>query len=310
MDKYYIGVDGGGTKTAFCVADLNGKVLSQAVRGGCSYQEIGIQGACECILSGIDECLMNVKLQKSESAGCVIGLPCYGESDISDPIIKDRLEKMLWPIPVHIVNDVEIAWKGALEQGEGIHIVAGTGAIAYGRGANGAAARIGGWNKLFGDEGSCYWLGRQAMSLFSKQADGREKQGALYNIVIHELRLSDSEDFNDVILRDWSPHRDKVASFQQFARQAADEGDMTAAHLYELAAEELTLLVSGLLQLLSFSQKPVRVSCSGGLMNAGNCIIHPIKKAITAIGCEWTVPRHTPLEGALLLAAENFYEGI
>ena len=43
----------------------------------------------------------------------------------------------------------------------GVVIIAGTGSIAYGRDADGHAARAGGWGHVLGDEGSGYWIGRQ-----------------------------------------------------------------------------------------------------------------------------------------------------
>ena len=30
----------------------------------------------------------------------------------------------------------------------------------------------------FSDEGSCYWLGKKALELFSKESDGRVKKGS------------------------------------------------------------------------------------------------------------------------------------
>ena len=310
MAKFYIGVDGGGTKTVFCAATGEGEVITQTVAGGCSYLEIGTKAALARIRQGIDECLASAQLQAGDCAGCAIGLPCYGESEANDLIMRELLEAALAPIPVQIVNDVEVARFGALGQGEGIHIVAGTGAIACGRDGSGATARCGGWNEFFGDEGSCYWVGGQAMALFTKQADGRAERGALHDLVMRALDLHKAEDFINVILRDWAPHRDKVAAFQRFAEQAAEAGDRTAAHLYEQAAEELALLAAGLLHRLGFSQMPVRVTYSGGLFKAGKWILRPLQQKITAIGGQLTEPLHTPTEGAVQLAIENFQEGI
>ena len=264
MAKFYIGVDGGGTKTVFCAATGEGEVITQTVAGGCSYLEIGTKAALARIRQGIDECLASAQLQAGDCAGCAIGLPCYGESEANDLIMRDLLD----------------------------------------------TARCGGWNEFFGDEGSCYWGGGQAMALFTKQADGRAERGALHDLVMRALDLHKAEDFINVILRDWAPHRDKVAAFQRFAEQAAEAGDRTAAQLYEQAAEELALLAAGLLHRLGFSQMPVRVTYSGGLFKAGKWILRPLQQKITAIGGQLTEPLHTPTEGAVQLAIENFQEGI
>lgn len=45
----------------------------------------------------------------------------------------------------------------------GVAVIAGTGSAAWGKNADGAEARAGGWGYLLGDEGSGYWLGREAV---------------------------------------------------------------------------------------------------------------------------------------------------
>ncbi len=45
----------------------------------------------------------------------------------------------------------------------GVAVIAGTGSAAWGRNADGGEARAGGWGYLLGDEGSGYWLGREAV---------------------------------------------------------------------------------------------------------------------------------------------------
>ena len=78
---------------------------------------------------------------------------------------------------------LKLAGRGSLALKPGINIVAGTGSIAFGKSRENVSARSGGWSTFFGDEGSCYWLGRRTMELFTKQADGRVKEGELYHIL-------------------------------------------------------------------------------------------------------------------------------
>ena len=41
----------------------------------------------------------------------------------------------------------------------------------------------------FSDEGSCYWLGKKALELFSKESDGRVKKGKLLEIFRYNFNL-------------------------------------------------------------------------------------------------------------------------
>ena len=74
---------------------------------------------------------------------------------------------------------------GSLACRAGINLVAGTGAIGFGKDSFGKTARSAGWGYFCGDEGSAYWLGKQLISIFGKEADGRKAKTPLYDIVRH-----------------------------------------------------------------------------------------------------------------------------
>lgn len=302
--KWYMGVDGGGSKTDFALSSPDGETAAVLRRGGCSYLVLGMDAVVMLLADGVRDCLMMAGVDASDCGGCCIGLPCYGENPSQDQILSETLQKALSPIPLILLNDVEVGWAGALECFAGIHLVAGTGAIGFGRAEDGRAVRCGGWNEFFGDEGSCYWIGRQAMSLFSKQADGRMPRSELYKIVCRELNLSNDYQFIPVVLRDWAPHRDKVALFQRLAQQAAEEGDAAAAALYSDAAGELALLVKALLERLRLPEGTV-VSYSGGLFKTGKLVLTPLQSAVEALGCVLQAPRRSAVEGAVMLAIED-----
>ncbi|WP_143470053.1 N-acetylglucosamine kinase [Kocuria marina] len=56
---------------------------------------------------------------------------------------------------------------------EGIAVIAGTGSVAWGVNASGHGTRAGGWGYLLGDEGSGYWLGREAVRHVLRDAQHR-----------------------------------------------------------------------------------------------------------------------------------------
>lgn len=306
--NWFIGIDGGGTKTAFAISKKDGTPVHVLIRNGCSYQEIGLENVISLLEEGITSLLEETGITKDECAGCCIGLPCFGENDLMDKEIQLQIENMLAPIPVLIVNDGIVGWAGSLECQEGIHLVSGTGSIAFGCGADSSFARSGGWTEFFSDEGSCYWVGRKAMQLFSKEADGRIPRGALYDIVRKAYNLDGDFEFVEKILDTIAPYRDKVADFQRLALDAAIAGDAAAQDLYRQAALELSQIVSGVKSQLIWSDKPVKVSYYGGLFHAGEYILKPLEDSLLALGCTLQKPLHSATEGALLLAIKNFNE--
>ncbi len=303
---WYIGIDGGGTKTAFCIGKDDKKVAYSLRRSGCSYLEIGAERVVELITEGVNSLLTEAGITAADCSGCCIGLPCYGENQKMDIILEDKLTKALAPIPVYIVNDGVVGWAGSLECGEGVHLVAGTGSMAFGKGVDDTIIRTGGWCEFFGDEGSCYWVGRQVMSLFSKQADGRVPKSALYDIIKADYNLTEDFEIIDIIINYIAPHREKVAAFQMYAQKAAEAGDTSAADLYAKAADELAQIVMGIVNQLRWSSNEVTVSYFGGLFKAGDLILTPLKEKLSKYGCRLVPPKQGATEGALLLAVNKF----
>ena len=304
--KYFIGVDGGGTKTAFTVAGADSLPLAAVTRGGCSYQALGADEAVAVVREGVAALLARAGIGAGDCAGCCVGMPCYGENAAMDGRMRLALQAALAPVPVWVVNDVEVGWAGALACREGIHLVAGTGSIAFGRRQDGRTARCGGWNEFFGDEGSCYWVGRRAMGLFSKEADGRAARGPLYEIVRKELALTEDLEFIETVLRDWACRRERVAAFQKLACRAAQEGDGAAAELFASAARELALMAAALQERLAFPPGATAVSYSGGLFKAGELVLAPLRREIAYLGGVLQKPCRSAHEGAVLLAIQHF----
>lgn len=303
---YFIGVDGGGTKTAFALSAEDGVPFESFTTKGSSYQMIGVEPVVKMLRESVETLLLRAKVKIEECKGCCIGLPCHGENPEIDSYITTLLKKVFAPVPVYVVNDVEVGWAGSLECREGIHVVSGTGSIAFGQSKDGQSARCGGWDEFYGDEGSCYWLGRKAMGLFSKEADGRVPKGALYDIVRKECGLLRDFYFTHVVKESYAPYRAEVAAFQNFACQAAEAGDMAASALYKDAACELALMVKAIKEQLSFSTPNVDVSYSGGIFKAGDLILQPFQKEMETLGCNLIPPCRSATEGALLLAIRYF----
>lgn len=263
---WYIGIDGGGTKTAFALSDEYGQVLGTCTLGSASHKQVGLDGVAKVISEGIDQLLSS---RKAEDIAVCMGVPSFGESTYYDAQLKKTIARTLAGMSVQLVNDSEVAWAGSLLLEEGINIVAGTGSIAYGKNREGRVKSAGGWSEWFSDEGSCRWLGVKSMELFSKEADGRLKKGALYELVCEHFALEKDIDIIDIFEREYLPFRDKTASLQRILMEAALQGDKAAGDAYKEAAKELAMILKAEYRGLGFTGR-CPVSYSGGLFKSGN----------------------------------------
>ena len=304
--SYYIGVDGGGTKTAVCAADTGKPELNYTTAQGTSWREYGFEKVAKTISEAVRE-LTGGDL--TGIAGMAMGLPCYGESIQGDHSLAQALTDAFGPVPLYLTNDVEVGWAGSMALEPGINVVAGTGSIAFGKDDKGNTARSGGWSEFFGDEGSCYWMGRKVMEVFSKQSDGRRPRDELYSTVCDEFGLKGGFDLIDLIYHKYSNSRESVASFQILAYKAALAGSQSAIDLYSEAVQELCLLVDAVREKLDFGQKIWSVSYSGGLFNAGDFVLPQFKYEIEKNGGKLKTPEFSPVQGAVLLAFQHFCPG-
>lgn len=299
--KYFLGIDGGGTKTAYLLVDENGTCLAEERTSGCSYKEIGINKTVQLLKSGVSQCLNQAGVKEEELSAIAIGLPCFGELKEQDRLVSRAIEEIFTSCPVHITNDVEVGWAGSLGMNPGVNIVAGTGSIAFGKNQEGMSARSGGWSTFFGDEGSCYWLGRRTMELYSKQADGRIQKGPLYNLMKSEFSLEEEMDFISLMEKEYIEERSKVASLQRFLLTAAQQGDLSAQKLYQEAAVELGMMAGSILKQLWNGEK-VPVSYSGGLFHAKKFVLPYLEKLVQEQDGYLVTPAFSPVQGAVLMA--------
>ena len=310
--RSYLGIDSGGTKTAYILAREDGHVVYLHKGSGYARMRDSTPTIVDKIARNIGYGLEHASLELADIAGIGIGLPFFGELAQKDAEIVEALAARFTGIACHIVNDCEVAWAGSLAGKPGINVVSGTGSIVFGRNEAGQTARAGGWAPFFSDEGSCYWLGRKTMELFSQQADGRVERGALYDIVRDDCALARDFDFIELMERDYIPYRDKVARLQELHERACVQGDRSALALYSECVDELARATETVARTLGFIGTPFRVSYSGGLFKSctGQAgaqtktthLIVPLTARIEAMGATLATPLLDPHQGALLVA--------
>ncbi|WP_461857453.1 N-acetylglucosamine kinase [Arthrobacter sp. C152] len=183
----------------------------------------------------------------------------------------------------------------------GVAVIAGTGSAAWGRNAGGAEARAGGWGYLLGDEGSGYWLGREAV----RHSLRRMNQGLPADQLTAALLKACGIDHpNKLIALFHSPETGRRFWAQQARHvvQAAAAGHADSTALLEQAGQDLAALAAQVLGQLDLDGP---VILGGGLgMNVAplqeSFRRHLAKAGITEV----RVLDQEPVFGVLELVAE------
>lgn len=299
----FLGIDGGGTKTEFVIIDGLGEILGHTIMPTCHYKQTSLENFEKVIKDGIEEVCKQINICIEDIDYSFIGIPGYGEIKQDVIILDSIVENILSSQNYKCGNDSEVAWAGSLACEPGINIVAGTGAIGFGVDNKGNTARASGWGHFCGDEGSAYWIGKQVIELFTKQADGRMEKTPLYNIVREELKIQEDFDFLDYVLNHLKMERGKVAQLARLLYMAAKANDKKALEVYSLAAYEQYLTINAIINKLDFCEE-ILVSYSGGVFNAGKYVLEPLEKnlAENGINVRLIEPRLMPVLGAALYA--------
>ena len=303
--RMFLGVDGGGTKTALCLLDEEGRIAAQAEAPGCYYYSGGIDLVGRVLQEGVDEVCQEAGITPAGIDHAFFGLPGYGEVSDDVPALDAAPGGALGHSRYACGNDTICGWAGSLGGADGINVVSGTGSITYGE-RDGRGVRVGGWGEVFGDEGSAYWISVRGLGAYSQMSDGRIPVGPLYGMLKERLDLENDLDLVGLVLDRWKGGRSEIAGLSRTIVAAASAGDGHAARIVTEAAGELAQMVDVTRRRLEFGpDETVPVSYSGGVFNADS-IQEAFDEALAGLydGYELRKPLYTPVVGAAIYAAK------
>lgn len=280
--EHVLGLDGGGTKTDLAVIDCAGSVISRRQMQGLDPTK---GPEWEAVLAGIATTVGPVTT-------AVLGLPFHGEvAQISAR--QTEIATSLFGASACVMNDVAVAFDGAFAGADGVLVLAGTGSMAWSRGPLGVH-RVGGWGECFGDEGSAFWIGREALRQISQQLDGRRPRTTFADAMLSRIGIG----ANDLI--GWTyglaNKRALIAALAVTVSALARAGDADAAALMTKAASHLSHLGLTAQRLCGLA---LGWSFAGGVMNDA-----VVRDGLTkAMGAAPVAPILPPVGGAVLAAA-------
>lgn len=267
--KRVLGVDLGGTRCRALLADTCGaRRRTGHARGG----HPGSDPAAA--LAGVAHAVAAALEGTPPSTVCQVVLGAAGYAAVATPSTARALAKV-WAsaglrCPVHVRPDCEVAFAAGTSSPNGIVLVSGTGSMAARIADRSMAARAGGHGWILGDEGSGFWLGREAVRAALRVLElGAAPSGELVSRVLAAVLGGAAPDVDPLrtfgAITTWV-HREAPAGLAALAPQvlaAAGVGDAEAAALLDRAAE---LLVELALRLWRADEPMV---LAGGLLTAG-----------------------------------------
>ena len=308
---YFLGIDGGGTKTTCAVGDES-QLLAEATAGPSNVVRVGEGKARESLQRCVRQACVAAGIVPEEVSRTCVGGAGAARPEIAE-IVRRSLAEIL-PTPVDVVGDMQIALEAAFNTGPGVVVNAGTGSFAYGRDAQGRTARAGGWGFAIGDEGSAHWIGRAAVTAVLRAADlteGGVKSGANSAIVKSFFKAWGVASIADLARAANSiPPPDFAVLFPAIASSSDD----LATQVLTDAGGELAEVAAVVIRRLFAKDHPgaVPVAMTGGVFRHAALVRQVFYNELRALDPRVEVNPQVvePVEGALRMARRAMERGV
>ena len=301
---FYLGIDGGGTKTRCAIGDET-SLLASVAAGGSNVIRLGEQRAREALLAVVNDACATANIFPAQLKSICVGAAGAAREDVAAAI--RRILGTLTPAPVCVVGDMVIALEAAFGSSPGVIAIAGTGSIVYGRDAAGNIARAGGWGFAVSDEGSGQWIGRRAVSAILHARDAGLTT-ALTGMVLKEWGLHSLDDL--VHAANSTPPPEFPRLFP-VVLQASETGDPAANALLEEAGARLADLAAMVVLRLGPHPPHAPVAMTGSVFRQSTVVrqifYNHLQKRFP--GLEVRNQPVEPVEGALALARKMALAG-
>ncbi len=264
--KYYIGVDGGGTKTAFALFDEKKNMLAIHNGPGSNHENLedGFFGASDVIMNGINELCDKAGVSLKNISFTLMGL-----AGIDHPYQYDKMCELLRDKGLEnfeVFNDGFIVVKAGSETGHAIGYNCGTGVCCNGIDSDGKMLQLMGLGSFSGDiSGGENILMKSYELMYNQLFLGMEKT-LVTDIIFKEYGISDKEQFLGLIEKIEGPGGHPfIRSFIGAFFDAAKQGDKPALAYCEEMAERGARSISALANTLNFADDEIEVVLSGSI---------------------------------------------
>lgn len=237
-----IGLDIGGTKT-HGIRLRDGAVIAEAVAGSANVQNVSVEAARASLAEIFARLGTGGVTRVIAGSGGV-------DTEQDAAALRALISAHVPDAAVDVVHDTRLIL-AAGSAAEGIAVIAGTGSVAWGTDAAGRQARSGGWGHLLGDEGSGYWLGREAVRHALRLSDQGREPDTLSTALLQATDLTDPTEL--IGLFHGGTDRRYWAGKAGLVFEAARAGDRAAADIVHTAADHLAGLTTDVARLLKIS---------------------------------------------------------
>jgi len=295
----YLGIDAGGTKTD-CAVSNGAELLGQATGASCKLARVGKERGRENLQTVIRQATETAHVDASKIQHVCIGM---AGASLAEAVhwAQQTIRELIPDSTIYVAGDHVIAHRAAFGTSPGVLVISGTGSIAFGRNQNGETARAGGWGPNVSDEGSAFWVGREAVTEALHAFDFGKSNGLLATIA-DCWKVAPEE-----VIRLANSSEPRFPELAGPIVNAAEQGDASARAITDRAGKALAGLASAVINRLWPDGGIVPVALAGGVLQGSPLVRQAFKDAMKSAQPQAAVSFAfvRPVLGALEIAAQR-----
>ncbi|MEU5694716.1 BadF/BadG/BcrA/BcrD ATPase family protein [Actinosynnema sp. NPDC020468] len=306
MTDRVLAIDGGNSKTAVALVDVQGRVLAQVRGPGASPQNVGLPRSLEVFEGLARDVARRAGLRRDEriathTAAYLAGADLPQEEED----LRAAIAGLGWSETTVVGNDTFALLRAGTADGIGVAVVCGAGINCVAVAPDGRTHRFPALGRISGDWGGGGHIGSEALWLAVRAEDGRgAPTGLLPALIAHygTPTLAEAVErlhFGDV---EFDPHPLCPVLFA-----VAASGDAVAKAVVDRMVEEVVLLASVSLRRLALLDEPVDVVLGGGVLTgSAGVVVDAVTRGLAEVAplAAVRVVDVPPVVGAALLGLD------
>jgi N-acetylglucosamine kinase-like BadF-type ATPase len=304
MKTFVMGIDGGGSKTEAILSEISSGKSVLLYSGGINSLTDGADKTAINLKSVIHKAKEILVREQGQLTSIFIGA---AGNMTGNPIVHWTVKMLSEAFPNSLVNgdiDSRIALEGATNGRPGVLVIAGTGSIACSLSPKGVIERCGGWGPRFGDEGSGYFIGCEALRAVAREWDKRGRATLITQQIKERLKVSNEAELIEKVYTQMD--RKDISSLANEVGMAAAKRDKVAIEILHLSAKHLAQQVMALLHEIDWHDVKPIITYSGGVFKMGELILGPLRRNLGRWADYLQKPYSKPVNGAVILAIKEY----
>lgn len=304
MNKYFLGMDIGSSKSHAVIANSSGQVLGFGFSGGGNPDTVGYDGMGRILHTILAEALTEAGISQQQISGAGFGISGYDWPQQEAPILE-IISTLKLNAPIAIVNDAVLGILAGTKEGWGLAVVSGTGCNAWGW--NKDHSRVGhvtGGGVQMGE-----FAGASELIYRSVQAVSHEwtLRGPATQLSTHFVDHCGANDLPDLLYGLIQETYQLKADAAPLVFQAAHERDKVALDLIGWAGIELGEMAKAVIRQLAFENETFDIVLIGSMFNGSSLLSDIMQETVKAFAPNARLVRleAPPVMGALLLGMET-----